>query len=40
MSFAEDVGQISVKTVDGDDRLLRETWNDKTAVIAFVRHFG
>ena len=36
----ENLADIEVETIDGARRRLGDVWKDRTAVLAFVRHFG
>jgi hypothetical protein len=34
------LGDVEVDALDGGKRRLGEAWAERTAVLAFVRHFG
>jgi hypothetical protein len=40
MSSAADLGALEVTDEHGADVRLDSLWRDRTAVLAFVRHFG
>ena len=37
---AQDLADLPVQDEDGATHRLAEIWRDRTAVLAFVRHFG
>ncbi len=37
---AAELGAVTVQDLDGRARRLGEAWAERTAVLAFIRHFG
>jgi hypothetical protein len=38
--IAEEAARAKIKGVDGQEHELKDTWEGRPAVLAFVRHFG
>lgn len=36
----DEAARTRIRDLDGAEHELRETWSDRPAVLAFVRHFG
>ncbi len=37
---ADDLGQVTVLDLDGNEVKLRELWRDRPAVLVWLRHYG
>ena len=40
MSFLQELGAATVLNPEGEALNLHSTWQDKTTVLVFIRHFG
>ena len=40
MSFLQELGAATVLNPEGESLSLDSTWQDKTTVLVFIRHFG
>ena len=40
MSFLQELGAATVLTPQGDSLALKDTWQEQTTVLVFIRHFG
>jgi hypothetical protein len=37
---ADELGEVTVEDLDGNEVRLRELWRDRPAVLVFLRHYG